>query len=121
MGRLVVDEVLLDAVWVTPFAGGRVRLLLLLLLGGSRFLFGLRLEPNEAPNCLNREFIRSIHLSWLQRRALDQHEGLKRLGLKVWVTVEGVFGTTEVQSPRLLLLPFSFWEEGSLERLDGMG
>lgn len=52
-----------------PFVGGRVRLLPLdavvvvtLLL--SRFLFGLRLDPREAPNCLNRAFMRTLH-TWM--------------------------------------------------------
>ena len=73
MGRLVVEEVLLEGVGRTPLVGGgRVKLLpleglevvvllllLLLLLLLSRFLFGLRLDPKEAPNCLNREFMRT--------------------------------------------------------------
>ena len=68
MGRLVVEEVLSEGVGRTPLVGGaRVRLLLLegfevvvlLLLLLSRFLFGLRLDPKEAPNCLNREFMRT--------------------------------------------------------------
>lgn len=28
--------------------------------GVAPFLLELRLDPNEAPNCLNREFMRSI-------------------------------------------------------------
>ncbi len=64
---MVVEEVLLEGVGRTPLVGGaRVRLLLLegfevvvLLLLLSRFLFGLRLDPKEAPNCLNREFMRT--------------------------------------------------------------
>ncbi len=64
MGRLVVEDVLLAGVGITPFVGGtRVRLLLLglfvVVVLLSRFLFGLRLDPKEAPNCLNREFIRT--------------------------------------------------------------
>lgn len=47
-----------------PLVGGaRVRVLALevfvVVLPLSRFLFGLRLDPKEAPNCLNREFIRT--------------------------------------------------------------
>lgn len=65
MGRLVVEDVVFKGGEMTPLVGGeRVRLLPLdvavvevLLL--SRFLFGLRLDPKEAPNCLNREFMRT--------------------------------------------------------------
>lgn len=66
MGRLVVEDVVLEGGGTTPLVGGRVRLLpldvvvvgmVLVLL--SRFLFGLRLDPKEAPNCLIREFIRT--------------------------------------------------------------
>ena len=65
MGRLVVEEVLFDGGGRMPLGGGeRVRLLpfevvvveVLLL---SRFRVGLRLDPKEAPNCLNREFMRT--------------------------------------------------------------
>lgn len=65
MGRLVVEDVLLGAVGGMPLAGGaRVKVLALevfvvVVLPLSRFLFGLRLDPKEAPNCLNREFIRT--------------------------------------------------------------
>lgn len=64
MGRLVVEEVWLRGVGPMPLVGGaRVRVLALevfvVVLPLSRFLFGLRLDPKEAPNCLNREFIRT--------------------------------------------------------------
>lgn len=65
MGRLVVEDVLLAAVGGMPLVGGaRVRVLALevfvvVVLPLSRFLFGLRLDPKEAPNCLNREFMRT--------------------------------------------------------------
>lgn len=65
MGKLVVDEVLLDGGGMTPLVGGERVMLLpfvvvveVLLL--SRFRFGLRLDPKETPNCLNREFIRTF-------------------------------------------------------------
>lgn len=61
MGRLVVEAVVFVDGGTMLWAGGaRVRLLpveVVLLL--SRCLFGLRLDPNEAPNCLNREFMRT--------------------------------------------------------------
>lgn len=66
MGKLVVDEVLLDGGGMTPLVGGeRVRLLPLVvvvevLLLSRLFRFGLRLDPKETPNCFNREFIRTF-------------------------------------------------------------
>lgn len=67
MGRLAVDAVVLDGGGMTLFVGGRVRLLplevvVVVVLLLSRFLFGLRLEPKEAPNCLNRAFMRTALL-----------------------------------------------------------
>ena len=69
MGRLVVEDVLLFAGGRTGlrrgfWGGARVKVLplevfVVVVLLLSRFLFGLRLDPKEAPNCLNREFIRT--------------------------------------------------------------
>lgn len=98
MGRLVVEEVLLEGVGRTPLVGGaRVRLLplegfevvvLLLLLLLSRFLFGLRLDPKEAPNCLNREFMRTTssvsNPSWedveVAGKVVDEDQGWRCVG-----------------------------------------
>lgn len=61
MGRLVVEAVVFEGGGTMPLVGGaRVRLLPVeVVLSFSRCLFELRLDPNEAPNCLNREFMRT--------------------------------------------------------------